>query len=93
MFRHRHNIKDNMGKSKKKFPAGLYIGLSQKSGKQISHRRFRRRVHSQIQAGNYERLPYRQYEITNQWDLGGDGKAFWGFGRENEKWYVKAMRK
>ena len=82
-----------MGKSKKKFPAGLYIGLSQKSGKQISHRRFRRREHSLIQVGYYEWLSFCQYEITNRWDLGGDGKAVWGVGCEDEEWYIKAMRK
>ncbi len=81
-----------MGKSKKKFPCGPCIGRSQKCGKQISHRRFRRREHVLIQAGNYDRMPYRQYEITDCWDLGGDGKYFWGFCPE-EDWYIKAMRK
>ena len=40
----------------------------------------------------FDRLPYRQYEITNQWDLGGDGKWFWGFA-PGEDWFIKAMRK
>lgn len=82
-----------MGKSKKKFPCGTNIGRSQKCGKQLSHRRFRRREHVLIQGDKYDRMPYRQYEITNCWDLGGDGKNFWGFNREDEEWYVKAMRK
>ena len=28
----------------------------------------------------------------SSWDLGGDGKAFFGF-RPEEDWYVKLMRK
>ncbi len=81
-----------MGKSKKKFPTGTWTANSQKCGKQFSHRRFRRKEKCLIQKGKYESLPYRQYELTNQWDLGGDGKAFYGF-KTNEDWYAKAMRK
>ena len=79
-----------MGKSKKKFPCGPCIGHSQKCGKQLSHRRFRRREHILIQNGKYDNMPFRQYEITNKWNLGGDGKCFWGFARQ-EEWYIKAI--
>jgi hypothetical protein len=81
-----------MGKSKKRLPGGPYVGHSQKRGKQNSHRRFRRREHILIQSGFYDFMPYCQYEITNQWDLGGDGKGFWGY-HPDEEWFAKAMRK
>ena len=32
------------------------------------------------------------YEITNQWDLGGDGKVFWRFAPD-EDWFIRLMRK
>ena len=37
-------------------------------------------------------LPRRQYEITCLWNLGGDGKCFWGWAPE-EEWFQKEMRK
>jgi hypothetical protein len=41
---------------------------------------------------HFEKLPILQYEITSQWDLGGDGKRFWGWAPE-EEWFQKEMRK
>ena len=87
-----HNIRDIMGKSRKRMPVGTCIGCSQKRGKQMSHGRFRRRERILIRREFFDHLPYRQYEITNQWDLGGDGKRFWGFAPD-EDWCIKAMRK
>ena len=58
----------------------------------MSHGRFRRRERILMRCEFFDRLPYRQYEITNQWDLGGDGKWFWGFA-PGEDWFIKAMRK
>ena len=40
----------------------------------------------------YERLPYRSMELTSPWDLGGDGKCFYGYHPDKE-WYAKIMRK
>jgi len=37
-------------------------------------------------------LPFRQWELVCQWDLGGDGKQYFGH-HPNEEWYVKLMRK
>ena len=37
-------------------------------------------------------LPIKQYELTNQWDLGGDGKTYWGK-LIGEEWYERLMRK
>ena len=69
-----HNITGNMSKSRKRFPAGTCCCCkSQKRGKQISHRKFRRREHVLMHNQRFEKLPRRQYEITCQWDLGGDG--------------------
>lgn len=41
---------------------------------------------------NYDRLPFRQWEIVNQWDLGGDGK-YYCCPEPTEEWYIKLMRK
>lgn len=87
-----HNIRNTMGKSKKRTPAGTNIGRSQKRGKQKSHGRFRRLEHTLVHCGKYDLLPYRQIEITSPYDLGGDGKSFWGYHPE-EEWFIKAMRK
>ncbi|MBQ7062876.1 MAG: hypothetical protein IJM88_06275 [Bacteroidales bacterium] len=81
-----------MGKSRKRTPASTCLGRSQKRGKKKSHGRFRRRERMLILSGRFDRLPYRQYEITDQWDLGGDGKCFWGFAPD-EEWFIRAMRK
>lgn len=72
-----HNNQDTMGKSKKKTCAGTWVACSQKKGKIRSHRRFRRRERTMIQSARFDRLPYSQRELTNQYDLGGDGKAYW----------------
>lgn len=87
-----HNITDKMGKSRKRTPVSTIYGKSQKRGKQMCHRCFRRREHVMIHVGNYDRLPYRQLEIVEQWDLGGDGKCYWGEA-PSEEWYIKLMRK
>ena len=88
-----HNITDIMGKSKKKTPVCTWCCCkSQKKGKQISHRKFRRREHLLIVSEKFSKLPNRQWEIVSQWDLGGDGKHYCGHFSE-EDWYVKLMRK
>ena len=88
-----HIITGNMSKSRKRFPAGTCCCCkSQKRGKQISHRKFRRREHVLMHNQHFEKLPRLQYEITRQWDLGGDGKCFWGWAPE-EEWFQKEMRK
>lgn len=86
------NIIDIMSKSRKKFPAGTYCCKSQERGKQFSNRRFRRRAKVAVNKGDFDRLPYKTMELTNQWDLGGDGKCFWGFHPEKD-WYLRSMRK
>ena len=87
------NIRDNMSKSRKKTPAGTWCCCkSQKKGKQVSHRRFRRCEKMVLLSGKEILLPLRQFELTNQYDLGGDGKRYYGY-RPNEEWFVRVMRK
>lgn len=82
-----------MSRSKKKFPAGVICCCkSQKQGKKIASKRFRRHVKILIHRKKYECLPYRSIEIISPWDLGGDGKTFYGYHPECE-WYIKIMRK
>lgn len=88
-----HNITGFMSKSRKKTPVSTWCCCkSQKKGKQESHRKFRRRENMLVSSGRYEYLPYRQWEIVEQWDLGGDGKVYWGH-FPSEKWYIRLMRK
>jgi hypothetical protein len=88
-----HNITNIMGKSKKRTPVCTWCCCkSQKRGKQICHRKFRRREQTMIRANQFEKLPFRQWEIVAQWDLGGDGKHYCGHVPTVE-WYIKLMRK
>ena len=88
-----HNITDIMGKSRKRTPAGTWCCCkSQKKGKQICHRKFRRKEHVLVKLEKYSQVPFRQYEIVSQWDLGGDGKCYFGYYPDND-WYIKLMRK
>ena len=87
------NITSIMGKSRKKTPVCTWCCCkSQKRGKKISHRKFRRKEAIVIISGEYDLLPTRQWEIVEQWDLGGDGKHYCGHS-PNEEWYIKLMRK
>ena len=88
-----HNMTGKMSKSKKKTPVGtICCCKSQKRGKQLCHRKFRRKERTMIQKGDFARLPFRMFEVTEQWDLGGEGKCFFGI-NHNEEWFVKLMRK
>ncbi len=65
---------------------------SQKKGKQASSRKFRRKAHALLHQGKAHLLPLKSFEVMSPWDLGGDGKHFWGF-HLDEEWYAKLMRK
>ena len=87
-----HNIIGIMGKSRKRIPVSTWCCCkSQKRGKQLCHRMFRRQERLIIYTNQFERLPYRQWEIVSQWDLGGDGKCYHR-GDPIEEWLVKLMR-
>ena len=87
------NIRDTMSRSKKKSPASTCCCCkSQKRGKQFCNRKFRRRERMMIGKGQYDRLPNKPIEVTDPWDLGGDGKTFWGFSPD-EDWFIRLMRK
>ena len=88
-----HNITVIMGKSRKRTPVSTWCCCkSQKQGKQMSHRKFRRREKTMIHTGQFEKLPCRQWVIVDQWDLGGDGKYYYHADPPDE-WYIKLMRK
>lgn len=87
------DIRDIMSRSKKKTPASTCCCCkSQKRGKQFCNRKFRRRERMMMGNGQYDRLPNKPIEVTDPWDLGGDGKTFWGFSPD-EDWFIRLMRK
>ena len=82
-----------MGKSRKRVCAGtVYCCKSQKKGKQLASRRFRRREHLMINHERFNSLPVRSFEVTNPWDLGGDGKMVYTW-NSNDEFYAKDIRK
>ena len=88
-----HNIQDIMSRSKKRTPVTCYACCkSQKRGKQFCNRKFRRREHQLISVGDYERLPRLIIEVTETWDLGGDGKHY-VHADPNSELFIKLMRK
>ena len=88
-----HNIYETMSRSRKRMPGSTWCCCkSQKRGKQASSRKFRRMMRVLLHQGKNHLLPLKSFEVMSPWDLGGDGKAFFGFHPE-EEWYVKLMRK
>lgn len=82
-----------MSRSKKRTPAGTWCHCkSQKKGKKVSHRRFRRKARIVLLSNDETMLPIRQIEITDSWNLGGDGKTYYGY-HPNEDWFMRIMRK
>lgn len=88
-----HNIQDIMGKSRKRTPVCCWVCCkSQKRGKQFSNRRFRRCEHQRLSKYDIDSLPLRQRDLTEPWDLGGDGKGY-HHPEPNEEWFKRMMRK
>ena len=82
-----------MSRSKKRMPGCTCGGnISRKKGKQVCNRKFRRKEHVLLHQREEQLLPLKSLEIMDTWDIGGDGKCFFGFYPE-EEWYVKLMRK
>ena len=82
-----------MGKSRKRTPVSTWCCCkSQKRGKQICHRKFRRIERTMILHDKWESIPIRQREVIDPWNLGGDGKIYWCLAPIND-WRVKLMRK
>jgi len=50
---------------------------SQKKGKQAANRKFRRRARTELASGREEHVPLKSIELTDPWDLGGDGKSYY----------------
>lgn len=49
--------------------------MSQHRGKKAASRRFRRITRFRLHSG-FEILPQKSIEVTNTYDLGGDGKVY-----------------
>ena len=65
-----------MSRSYKKTPIHTILGrMSQHRGKKAASRKFRRTVRMRLQVGD-EVLPEKSTELTNTYDLGGDGKMY-----------------
>lgn len=80
-------------RSRKKFPAGVNCCCkSQKKGKKVASKRFRRKVKVLMHQESYEQLPFLSIELTSPWNLGGDGNSFYGFRIEYDR-NEKVMRK
>ena len=69
-----------------------WVGNSQKRGKRMCNRLFRRTERQAVCANLFDLLPLRPKEVMNQWDLGGDGKAFHHADSAGE-WFLRLMRK
>lgn len=88
-----NNIQDKMSRSKKRTPVTYWAGCkSQKRGKQVCNRKFRRRERISIRTNRFERIPYLTIEVMDTWDLGGDGKVYY-HAEPTDEWYIKLMRK
>lgn len=82
-----------MSKSTKRTPVSTWCCCkSQKRGKQICHRKFRRKERMLILQEKWEGIPFRLREVVDPWDLGGDGKVFWCLAHTDDR-LVKLMRK
>ena len=76
-----------MSRSRKKHPGGtIAVCKSQKAGKRLSSRMFRRISRILIKAGR-DVLPMKGKEVVDEWNLGGEGKAFWP--EHDDKWMRK----
>lgn len=65
-----------MSRSRKKTPVRTMLQkMSQHRGKKAASRRFRRIAKVRLLSG-FEILPQKSIEITNTYDLGGDGKVY-----------------
>ena len=88
-----HNITGIMSRSRKRTPGGTRCCCkSQKKGKRWCNRKFRRKEHLLMDSHLYEKLPLKNFEVMESWDLGGDGKGYFK-GSPSEEWFVKLMRK
>lgn len=71
-----------MSRSRKRVAGGTNVVCkSQKKGKQLCHRKFRRNG-----------TLHKMLEAVNQWDLGGDGKSVYTWDSKSEE-YKKYTRK
>ncbi len=77
-----------MARSLKRSPVVSYIGTSQKRGKRMCNRMFRRASKDALLRDKL--LPIRLREVLDEWNLGGDGKHRLN---RDDKYYKKSLRK
>lgn len=88
-----HNISGIMSRSRKRTPVSCWVCCkSQKRGKRVCNRKFRRKEHQKMSLGDFDKLPLLTIEVMNPWDLGGDGKGYF-HGSPDDEWFIKLMRK
>ena len=80
-----------MSRSTRKYPAGKFNFGSRKEGKRLSHSLFRQRESMAMRTGNLQDLPFRQWQMVDQWDL-TDGRFYFGDWPRDESYY-QLMRK
>lgn len=84
-----------MSRSRKKIASSTWVGCkSQKWGKQMSNRRFRHRERQCLGKSFFDELPQSPEELTDGWELGGDGKMVI-FAQSSERYekYLQLKRK
>ena len=82
-----------MSRSRKRTPITCWACCkSQKKGKRVCNRKFRRLERMFLSKGQFEKLPYLTIEVMDTWELGGDGKAYY-HASPTDEWYIKLMRK
>lgn len=88
-----HNILGIMSRSRKRPPIFCWTCCkSQKRGKEVCNRKFRRRERQKISTGDLDKLPRLTIEVMDTWDLGGDGNGYY-HATPNDDYLVKLMRK
>lgn len=64
-----------MSRSRKEVACGIWIACkSQEQGKRMSNRRFSRKERQCLDSTSFDKLPHSTKELTDEWNLGGDGK-------------------
>lgn len=73
-----------------------YAGASDKPGKHLANKKFRRIEKAKLKNGNYCDLPVRVREVFNVWSMPKDGKGYFGYLEhipEKHKLFIQYKRK
>lgn len=74
-----------MSRSRKKTPVKGIGGHSDKIGKSLANRMFRRRERMAVHSRMMHRLPYRTREVYDVWSMPKDGKFYFGEWEHNNE--------